>query len=105
MADLNQELFDALQSVTVPEAKQDCGCQQGTAGTAENFSDADDLGSALNAALDALQGPAQAEFDALTTLSEDSLAFSDLEQGLNVRLEDILAIVEKYPGLKIAFSY
>lgn len=104
MAALDQELFDALQSVAAPAAKQDCGCQQGAAG-GEMLADFDDPGSALNAALDALPGSASADFDALNALSESSLAFSDLEQGLNVKLEDILAIAEKYPGLKITFSY
>jgi hypothetical protein len=114
MADLEQELLNALQAVSAPAVKQDCGCRGKMVAddtSADPFALATpstlaDAGAALNAALAALQSDTDLEFASLENLlSEDDLAFADLEQSSSFRVEDVLTLVEKYPGLKITFSY
>jgi hypothetical protein len=116
MAELEQELLGALQALdNSSTAEKPCGCQEavGAAETGESdlfafdqLSSSMDLGAELDSALDSLLSEAGSELTGLESLSvEDELEFAALEEGPTLSLEDILEITEKYPGLKITFSY
>ena len=94
MSDLGQELETALDAASV---KEDCGCKDMSADPMLG-SEGDPLG-ALNSALDALEGAP----GSLDLFGEEGL-FEDLT-GKQPTLEDVLALAERYPGLRITFSY
>lgn len=95
MSDLGQELETALDAASV---KEDCGCKDMSADPMLD-SEGDPLG-ALNSALDALEGAP----GSLDLFGGEEGLFEDLA-GKQPTLEDVLALAEKYPGLRITFSY
>lgn len=111
MAELETNLLNALQSAQSVSAEKPCGCHDKAASgeLADPFGqtgDASDLVAQLDSALGAALSGAQTDFAGLDTLSfDEEMAFAQMSEGTNLRLEDILALTEKYPGLKITFSY
>lgn len=117
MAELEQELLGALQALdNSSTAEKPCGCQEAAGASAltsesnifgfDQLSSSTDLTAELDSALDSLLSEGGSEFAGLESLSiEDELEFAALEEGTSLTLEDILEITEKYPGLKITFSY
>jgi hypothetical protein len=110
MADLETNLLNALQNAQATTGEKPCGCHdKAAASLAEGFdelSDSSDLAAQLDSALGAALSGAESEFASLDTLSlDEELAFAQMSEGTNLSLEDILALTEKYPGLKITFSY
>ena len=107
MAELEEQLLRALDAVSGSGAKP-CGCSE-TAATAESelFSDvtvsaSGDLEGQLDSALGALSSDLTA-FDTLAV--EDELLFAEVDQGPELNLRDVLETAERYPGLKITFSF
>ncbi len=70
----------------------------------EDAGSSGNLGANLEAALDALGSGGELAAE-ISPFSDAELAFGDLEQGAEIRLEDVLSLAEKYPGLKITFSF
>jgi hypothetical protein len=111
MADLETNLLNALQNAQATAGEKPCGCHENQAATSEEatfdqLTDSSDLVAQLDSALGAALSGAESEFASLDTLSlDEELAFAQMSEGTNLSLEDILALTEKYPGLKITFSY
>jgi hypothetical protein len=114
MAELETNLLNALQSVESSSGEKPCGCHDKAALGGEatdifgsgQMGEASDLEAQLDAALGAALSGAEHDFAALDSLSfEEEMAFAQINEGTNLSLEDILALTEKYPGLKITFSY
>jgi|GEM_PF-5728313 len=106
MADLELDLASALEAVesTTLDKSGDCGCG-GTStadadlfGSADNFSDATDLGGQLDSAL------AEVEMSGEALTLDEELEFAAAADLTGVTISDIAALVEKYPGLKVTFS-
>lgn len=114
MAELETNLLKALQNAESASAEKPCGCHE-KAASAESATDmfgfgqsgeGADLGAQLDAALGAALSGAENDLAAFDTLSlDEEMAFAQVSEGANLSLEDILALTEKYPGLKITFSY
>jgi hypothetical protein len=108
MPNLDDELLSGLDSVESATAKSPCKCQdqsdamlEDTLGTMPSDPDLE-----LDAALDALSSTGESGVGLLTSMgAEDELEFADLAQDSDLQLKDLLSLVEKYPGLKITFSY
>jgi len=100
MSDLGQELENALDAASVATvAKEDCGCKEMSTDPMMGFED-DPVG-ALNSALDALeQAPGSEDL-----FGGEGALFEDLDTGKQPTLEDVLALAERYPGLRITFSF
>jgi hypothetical protein len=107
MADLEQELLSALEAVETAQ-KGNCNCQEQASLSLEDpfGKSLSDPGVALDAALDALTSTTDSDAASLRSLAaQDELEFADLEQESILQLQDLLTLIEKYPGLKITFSY
>jgi hypothetical protein len=95
MESLAMELDSALAAV---EKEGDCGCggkkSDGGMSAAE-----DGLAAELEAALDAVEAE-----DVFGGAPEED-PFSDLAMAAGVGLDDIVAVVERHPGLKICISF
>ena len=114
MAEVEQELLSALQALDNAPGEKPCGCQEtsGAAGSewdvfsSDELSSSTDLVAELDSALSLIGSESGSEFTSLESLSvEEDLEFASLEEGTKLSLEDILQIAERYPGLKITFSY
>lgn len=113
MSQLEQELLSALQTLeTAPE--KPCGCHGATATSASDpfgspLPESINAAAALDSALNALLAETTAETDLFETLSvEDELEFLEfaaIDEDLSVNLNDIISAAERYPGLKITFSF
>lgn len=114
MAELEQELLSALQTLDNVSEKP-CGCQEET-GTLNNdpFAGGQLLGSAdlaaeLDSALNQVFAEGTSDTEFLESFSvRDELAFLEfaaVDEGLPLNLNDIIAAAERYPGLKITFSF
>jgi hypothetical protein len=113
MSQLEQELFSALQTLEA-EPEKPCGCHGSKATPATDpFAslslESVNAAAALDSALNALLAEATPETDLFETLSvEDELEFLEfgaLDEDLSVDLNDIISAAEKFPGLKITFSF
>lgn len=115
MAELEQELLSALQGVENASEKP-CGCQENAGAMSDYDIFASDetfasgnLAGELDSALNEVSFGAGSEFELLDSLSaEEELAFLEfaaLDEGSQLGLNDIIAAAEKYPGLKITFSF
>jgi hypothetical protein len=111
MAELEQNLLNALEAV---EQDKPCHCNEQSGTGSGNFDvfgsdlegESSNLEGRLDAALSGLLSDSESPFASLENLSvEDELAFAELEEPSRLSLEDVLAVTEKYPGLKITFSY
>lgn len=111
MAELETNLLNALENLGSVSGDKPCGCHEnqaaaGEAAVFDELTDSSDLAAQLDSALGAISFGAESEFAALDTLSlDEELAFAQMSEGTNLSLEDILTLTEKYPGLKITFSY
>ena len=113
MAELEQELLNALQSLeSAPE--KPCGCHDKAVSSASDVfslasSATGDLAAQLDAALAQISSGEEfdLEFGDTASLDEDLefLEFAALEDGPQLDLNDIIAAAERYPGLKISFSF
>lgn len=112
MAELEQELLSALQGMQNTSGEKPCRCQD-KAGEFSDFASDEmstgDLAGELDSALDEVSWGEQSEFELLDNLSgEEELAFLEfaaLDEGPQLDLNDIITATEKYPGLKITFSF
>lgn len=113
MAELEQELLSALQSLESSPEKP-CGCHdKAISGASDAFSLESSATGDLAAQLDAALGQISSgegfdlEFGDTFSLDEDLefLEFAELEEGPQLDLSDIIAAAERYPGLKISFSF
>ena len=111
MADYKQELSSALAELERTEDKR-CGCQENkTASQADPFSlgrkDVDPLSLELDSALKALvaEGRRPSPVDSSSAAERAFLEFSEVETSLPIALEEIISVAERYPGLKITFSF
>ena len=115
MAELEQELMSALQGLE-NVAEKPCGCGQKNAGalSADPFGDyqsleSADLGAELDAALSQVsaEGTSGTELFGSFSLDDElaSLEFAATDEGLPLALNDIISAAERYPGLKITFSF
>ena len=101
LENVEQELSKSLAAVDTP-----CGCSDKSVAAEENpfaeFASSDTLMSELESALGSLDDGA----DRVPQLAfNEALEFASLADGGNQGLEDIIAVLEKYPGLKITLSY
>src|SRR4051812_32764442 len=99
---LEQELNASLVALGGADSKQPCGCHDKNVASAgdDPFADlygAEDLSAELELALGGFGG----EDDAF---SEDALEFAVPTEQLSVGIEEIVALTQQYPGLKITFS-
>jgi hypothetical protein len=92
---------DTYSALTSPEKKGPCGCSG-----AEAASSQDELITELDAALRELGNDDGGDSLGLDEagLGED-LLFSEIDQRPPVTLDDVIALAEQYPGLKITFSF
>jgi hypothetical protein len=116
MAELEEQLLNALQGLENAPAEKPCGCQE-KAGVEsgsdifgfEQASTSGDLAADLESALNQVLLGTGSDIESLEDLSaEEELAFLEfaaLEEGPKLELNDIIAAAEKYPGLKISFSF
>jgi hypothetical protein len=114
MADYKQELSSALAELERTDEKR-CGCQENkTASQDDPFSlgrkaDVDPLSLELDSALKALvaegRRPGESPLDASSAAERAFLEFSEVETSLPIALEEIISVAERYPGLKITFSF
>lgn len=116
MAELEQELLSALQGVENTSGEKPCGCQENAGAmsdydifAADETTTFGDLAGELDSALNEVSFGAGSEFEMLENLSgEEELAFLEfaaLDEGPQLDLNDIITAAEKYPGLKITFSF
>lgn len=107
MSEKEQELLSALENLEAP-AEKPCGCHEKKA-AAGPFSTGGQLISELDSALRALSTEQRAatefSFDVSSGADEAFLEFGEVDMGLPVSLEDIVSAAERYPGLKITFSF
>lgn len=113
MSQLEQELLSALQTLEATPEKP-CGCHGSTATSAADpfgspLSESIDVAATLDSALNALLAETSAEADLFETLSvEDELEFLEfaaMDEDISVSLNDIISAAERFPGLKITFSF
>ena len=112
MADYKQELSSALAELERTEEKR-CGCQENKTASQDNpFSlgrkeDVDPLSLELDSALKALvaEGRRPSPVDSASAAERAFLEFSEVETSLPIALEEIISVAERYPGLKITFSF
>ncbi|HUR98942.1 MAG TPA: hypothetical protein VMZ26_12820 [Pyrinomonadaceae bacterium] len=97
--DLEKELNESLAGLGASSEKP-CGCHDAKGAAADNpfaeFSASEDAAAELELALGALGGE---DFSA-----EDALEFAMASSAPSVGLEEIVALTQQYPGLKITFS-
>ena len=113
MAELETNLLNALQNAESVAKDKPCGCHEKSASAEADvfgpgqMGDGSDLEAQLDAALGAaLSGAESSDFATFDALSlDEEMAFAEVNEGANLSLEDILTLTEKYPGLKITFSY
>jgi len=116
MAELEEQLLNALQGLENAPAEKPCGCQEkaGAASASDIFgfeqaSTSGDLAADLESALNQVSSGMDSDIELLGDLSvEEELAFLEfaaLEEGPTLELNDIVAAAERYPGLKISFSF
>jgi hypothetical protein len=112
MAELEQELLSALQGVQDTSDEKPCGCQEKAGAFNEFASDelsTENLAGELDSALNEVSFGTESGFELLDNLSdEDELAFLEfaaLDEGPQLDLNDIVTATERYPGLKITFSF
>ena len=112
MAELEQELLSALQGVQDTSGEKPCGCQEKAGAFSDLASDemsTGNLADELDSALNEVSSGAESGFELLGDLSdEDELAFLEfaaLDEGPQLDLNDIVTATERYPGLKITFSF
>lgn len=111
MSEREQELLSALENLEV-SAEKPCGCHEKKAGAGEDpfapdLKSGGQLVSELDSALKAVstEQKAAAEFSFAMSSGADQ-AFSDLgDVDMGLSLEDIVSAAERYPGLKITFSF
>jgi hypothetical protein len=99
LTDLAADLDAALAALP---AAGDCGCKGKQAATGDPWSAADDLGGSGE-----VPPIDQMEQD-LATAAEDALlggGDSDFGPAEEYTLEDLLALLRQYPGLKVTLSY
>lgn len=114
MAELEQELMSALQGLDSASEKP-CGCGQTAESlAADPFGDyqsleSTDLGAELDSALSQVSAEGAGGTELFESFSlEDELAsleFAATDEGLPLALNDIISAAERYPGLKITFSF
>ena len=115
MAELEQELMSALQGLDSASEKP-CGCGEKSAESlaADPFGDyqsleSTDLGAELDSALSQVSAEGAGGTELFESFSlEDELAsleFAAADEGLPLALNDIISAAERYPGLKITFSF
>ena len=112
MAELEQELLSALQGVQDTPGEKPCGCQE-KAGTFSDFASDEmstgNLAGELDSALNEISLGAESGFELLDDLSDEEdlafLEFAALDEGPQLDLNDIVTATERYPGLKITFSF
>lgn len=104
---------DFLESISSASPADPCGCGQpsGTAGESERQMGGSALSPAevtgeVDAALAALSSGLD-EGAALTELLnlDVDLEFAELSAGAEITLEDVIRLAERYPGLKVTFSF
>ena len=114
MAELETELLNALQTAETTSGDKPCGCHENKAASNDSsdifgfdqMTESSDLEAQIDSALSTIFSGAESEFASLDALSiDEELAFAQMSEGAGLTLEDILAVTEKYPGLKITFSY
>lgn len=114
MAELEQELLSALQGVENTAGEKPCGCHENAGAMSDIFAADESLTSGnlageLDSALNEVSLGMGSEFELLDSLSdEDELAFLEfaaLDEGPQLGLNEIITAAEKYPGLKITFSF
>ena len=116
MAELEEQLLNALQGLESASAEKPCGCQEkaGFESASDIFgfdqaSGSGDLAADLESALNQVSSGVGSDIELLGDLSvEEELAFLEfaaLEEGPTLELNDIIAAAERYPGLKISFSF
>lgn len=94
--------FANLESVTDTGEKKPCGCRESELAALGS----EDMAIELDSALSALAADVDLDSSLTSLLSqEEELAFAGLEEAGQAELESILTLVEKYPGLKITFSF
>ncbi|HEU4435634.1 MAG TPA: hypothetical protein VFR51_19775 [Pyrinomonadaceae bacterium] len=102
-----KELASALANLEAA-TKKGCGCGGPDAAVEDNpfASVGDPFSAELASALDAL-GAEDREFrsDRLSAAELASREFSEIDMGAASGLDEILSIAERYPGLKITFSF
>ena len=109
MSEKEQELLSALEDLEA-SAEKPCGCHEKKAAAdpfGSNPRSGGQLISELDSALKALSTGQRAEFsfDIPSGADEAFLEFGEVDMGLPVSLEDIVSAAERYPGLKITFSF
>lgn len=113
MAGLEQDLLSALQTLESTKEKG-CGCQEKAGLTSEfdifssEASPTGDLGAQLEAALDQISSGEVFDLGSDAFSLDEDLAFLDfagLEEATPLDVNDIIAAAERYPGLKITFSF
>ena len=113
MSEKQEELSSALESLEA-SAEKPCGCQENKAVAEENPFAAEQRGahqlaSELQSALKALsteeKAAAEFPFDRSSDADRAFLEFGAVDMGLPISLEDIVNAAERYPGLKITFSF
>ena len=113
MSEREQELLSALENLEA-SAEKPCGCHEKKAGAggdpfASNPTSGRQLISELDSALKSLSTSHKAAtefaFDMSSGADQAFLEFGDGDMGLSLSLEDIVSAAERYPGLKITFSF
>lgn len=110
-----------LDLLTSLEAPSPCGCQEAAGplagelelGSGEELPSAEELEASLEAALTetpfALDSPDVMAFEqalaGMELSSEEELAFAAADASQPPSIEDVLRLVERYPGLKVTFSF
>jgi hypothetical protein len=112
MSEKQEELSSALESLAA-SAEKPCGCQENKAVAEDPFAAeqrgthqlAAELQSALKALSTAEKAAAEFPFDGSSDADRAFLEFGAVDMGLPISLEDIVSAAERYPGLKITFSF
>lgn len=99
LENLEQELNASLAALAASD--KPCGCHDKQAAASDDspfaeFMGADDIASELELALGALGGSELS--------SDEALEFAMASATPSVGLEDLVALAQQYPGLKITFS-
>lgn len=108
MAELEKELLSALEGLNTMSDKP-CGCHDKVALSDDFMSPAasSDLAGELDRALSGIQsGESDFELDSLAGADDLAfLEFASLSDESSLGLDDVIAAAERYPGLKITFSF